>query len=54
VKKILDRKSGDVALMANDILYVPDASGRRLSAKILATSLGMGLGVAALLLYINQ
>lgn len=54
VKSILDRKSADVALISNDILYVPDAAGRRLSARILATSLGVGLGVAALLLYVVQ
>jgi polysaccharide export outer membrane protein len=29
LKKIMDRKSPDVLLMANDILYVPDNSGRR-------------------------
>lgn len=29
LKKILDRKTADVALQANDILYVPDNSGRR-------------------------
>ena len=51
LKKILDRKSPDVALMANDILYVPDATGRRIGAKILETSLGMSLGTASLAVY---
>ena len=32
LKKILDRKAPDVPLQAEDILYVPDNSGRRLSA----------------------
>lgn len=51
LKNILNRKSPDVALMPNDILYVPVSAGRRMSATILATSLGVGLGVAALILY---
>ena len=51
LKKIMDRKAPDVTLMANDILYVPDASGRRLSAKVLETSLGMSISVATLLLW---
>jgi polysaccharide export outer membrane protein len=29
LKKILDRKSPDVPLQANDVVYVPDNSGRR-------------------------
>ena len=29
LKKIMDRKSPDVPLMANDILYIPDNTGRR-------------------------
>jgi len=32
LKKILDRKSPDVPLQAEDILYIPDNSGRRISA----------------------
>jgi len=54
LKDILDRKTPDVPLEANDILYVPDAEGRRISAKILESSLGMSLGVASLLLYTTR
>jgi polysaccharide biosynthesis/export protein len=32
LKKILDRKAPDVPLQADDILYVPDNSGRRITA----------------------
>lgn len=53
LKKILDRKSPDVALDANDILYIPDSSGRRISAKVLETMVGAGsiVGSAALYAY---
>jgi len=51
LKGILDRKIPDVPLEANDIFYVPDAEGRRISAKILESSLGLSLSVASLLLY---
>lgn len=53
LKKILDRKSPDVALDANDILYIPDANGRRITAKVLETMVGAGsvLGASALYVY---
>jgi len=53
LKKILDRKSPDVSLMANDILYVPDATGARAGLKALEMSIGVGaaLGAAALYVY---
>ena len=53
LKKIMDRKSPDVPLSANDILYVPDATGARASLKVLETSIGLGaaLGVAMIYVY---
>ena len=42
LKKIMDRKSPDVALQANDILYVPDNSGRRVALTTLERALGFG------------
>ena len=50
VKKILARKSPDVPLYANDMLYIPNSIGMRASAKALEITLGTGLGVATLLL----
>jgi polysaccharide export outer membrane protein len=50
VKKILARKSPDVPLYANDMLYIPNSAGLRVSAKALEIALGTGLGVATLLL----
>jgi len=51
LKKIMDRKSPDATLMANDILYIPDASGRRIGAKALETSLGLSVSAANLAMY---
>jgi polysaccharide export outer membrane protein len=52
IKKILARKSPDVPLYGNDMLYVPNATGQRVTAKTLELTVGVGLGVAALLFYI--
>jgi polysaccharide export outer membrane protein len=54
LKRILDRKTPDVPLEPNDILYIPDAPGRRISTKVLETSLGISLGLAGLLLYATR
>ena len=53
LKKIMNRKSPDVNLEANDILYIPDSTGRRVSAKVLESMVGAGavLGSAALYVY---
>jgi polysaccharide export outer membrane protein len=52
LKKIMDRKSPDVPLMANDILYIPDATGARARMKVLETSIGIATGVGLAMLYI--
>jgi len=54
LKKIMDRKSPDVALLANDILYVPDATGARASLKVLETGVGLAAGFGTTLLYITR
>lgn len=53
LKKIMDRRSPDVALEANDILYIPDSNGRRISTKVLEGIVGAGsiVGSAALYAY---
>ena len=33
--------------MANDILYIPSATGLRASMKVLETSIGVGTGLAS-------
>lgn len=52
LKKIMDRKAPDVALVANDILYIPDATGRRASLKVLETSVGIAAALGTTMLYI--
>ena len=52
LKKILDRKSPDVPLMANDILYVPVASGRKAVLTTLDRMAMIGVGFGNALLYI--
>jgi polysaccharide export outer membrane protein len=47
LKKILDRKSPDVPMVANDILYITDRAGRRNFARVLEI-MGGGIGAAAI------
>jgi polysaccharide export outer membrane protein len=54
LKKILARKSPDVPLYANDMLYVPSAAGLRASAKALEMTLAAGLGIAGITLYATR
>jgi polysaccharide export outer membrane protein len=49
--KIMERKSPDVPLMANDILYVPDRSGRRATMQTLEKVLAFGAGAGTALIY---
>ncbi|HLJ51209.1 MAG TPA: polysaccharide biosynthesis/export family protein [Bryobacteraceae bacterium] len=48
LKKIMDRKSPDVPLLANDILYVTDRSGRRSLARVMEI---VGGGIGGALIY---
>ena len=47
LKKILQRKAPDVALAASDILYVPDNTGRRVTASALEKIAGFGASTAS-------
>jgi polysaccharide export outer membrane protein len=47
LKKIMDRKAPDVLLMSNDILYVPDNSGRRTAMLALEKALSFGTTAGA-------
>jgi polysaccharide export outer membrane protein len=53
LKRIMNRKAPDVALLANDILYVPDATGTRASMKVLESSLGVASVLGAALIYVH-
>ena len=50
LKKIMDRKAPDVELQPKDILYIPDNSGRRLTAGVLEKLSGFGSSTASGLL----
>ena len=54
LKKILNRKSPDVALLANDILYVPNAAGLQAAMKVLQTSVGVGTSLTSSLIYYSR
>lgn len=47
LKQIMARKSPDVPLQANDILYVPDNSGRRTTTHALERIVGFGAATAS-------
>jgi polysaccharide biosynthesis/export protein len=51
LKKIMERKSPDVALQVNDILYVPDAKRARASLAALEKILMFGTGATSALIY---
>jgi polysaccharide export outer membrane protein len=42
LSRIMDRKAPDVRLQANDILYIPDSKGRRMTAQTLERLAGFG------------
>lgn len=48
LKKIMDRKAPDVQLFANDILYVPDSTGKRVLGHAAAAALSITTGLAIL------
>lgn len=47
LQKIVHRKAPDVTLEANDILYIPDNSGRRTTAAVLDRIAGFGASTAS-------
>jgi polysaccharide biosynthesis/export protein len=53
LKLIMDRKAPDVALAANDILYIPEAKGTRMTLAALEKVLLVGSGMATALVYVG-
>ena len=51
LSKILARKAPDVALQPNDILYIPDDRGRRVTMEALERALGLGTAATAAVIY---
>jgi polysaccharide biosynthesis/export protein len=56
LRKIMDRKSPDVMLTANDVLYVPDHRSRRVTTTAIEKAIGFATGTAsgALILGVNR
>ena len=54
IKKIMVLKAPDVQLYGNDMLYVQNATGQRVSAKALSVTMGVGLALTGLLIYLIQ
>jgi polysaccharide export outer membrane protein len=54
LKKIVEHKSPDIALRANDILYIPEATGRKNTMSVARTVGLIGAGLASTLLYIYR
>ncbi|HEV8144778.1 MAG TPA: polysaccharide biosynthesis/export family protein [Bryobacteraceae bacterium] len=56
LRKILDRKSPDVALTANDILYIPDNRAQRTTSNAIEKAIGFAtaVGSGALILGLNR
>lgn len=54
LKKIMTRKSPDVPLLANDILYVPEATGRKTAANIARGVATLGLAITNTLIYLYR
>ena len=52
IKKIIARKSPDIPLYGDDMLYVPNEAGQRATAKTLEIATGVGLAVVGFLLYV--
>ncbi len=51
LSRILDRKAPDVTLQGNDILYIPDDKGRRMTLGALEKGLMLGTGLGAATIY---
>ena len=47
----MERKAPDAPLLANDILYVPDNKGRRMTLGALEKVLAFGAGAGTALIY---
>lgn len=53
LERIIQRKSPDVTLIANDVLYIPDRSGRRTVMTAIEKALPMGAAVTSALIWVG-
>ncbi len=54
LERIIQRKSPDVSLVANDVLYIPDRTGRRNIMNVIEKSLPMGAAIASALIWVGS
>jgi protein involved in polysaccharide export with SLBB domain len=54
LRDIMGRKAPDVTLQARDVLYVPDASNRRITQEIVTMLMGLGPAFTNALIYLNR
>jgi polysaccharide biosynthesis/export protein len=52
LKKITDRKAPDVPLLENDILYIPEATGRKAALTTLDRMSLIGSSIGTTLIYV--
>jgi hypothetical protein len=52
LKRIMNRKASDVPLLTNDILYIPEATGRKNVLTALDRLSGIGATVGTTLIYV--
>lgn len=52
LKKIMGRKAPDIALMANDILYIPTVTGAKAGVKVLEETVAVGAALGAATIYV--
>ena len=46
LRKILQGKGGDVPMQGNDILFVPDSTGRKIALRVMEAAISTGTGLA--------
>jgi hypothetical protein len=46
IREIENHKTNDVAMQANDILYIPDSAGKKMLARGAEAAVTLGTGVA--------
>jgi polysaccharide export outer membrane protein len=54
IKKIMTLRSPDVPLYADDLLYVANSEGQKITSKAFQLAIGIGFGVAGIVLYLTH
>ncbi len=54
LRKIMDRKSGDVTLSASDIFYIPDNRAQRLTMNVIEKSIGFATSTVSGILILSR